>query len=87
MDVIASHLLMSRLKERWIVRDYFDRDIMAGEITKCKNLRKNKLSAFTRKRNQLQGLIDSRADSDKLNEVLLELKAAFSILENAHDKN
>ena len=83
--VIASRLLMSRHKERWIVRDYFDRDIMAGEITKCKNLRKNKLSAFTRKRNQLQGLIDSRADSDKLNEVLSELKAAFSVLENAHD--
>ena len=41
--------------------------------------------AFGIYKNQLQGLIDSRAYSDKLNEILLQLKSAFSILESTHN--
>ena len=58
---------------------------MAEEIKKCKNLRKNKLSAFTRKSNHLQSLLDSGADGKKLEEVLLEVKSAYTAIESAHD--
>ena len=72
-------------KERWVVRDFSDLDIMADELKKLKNLRRNKLSAFTRKQKHLQSLVDGQSDKDKLVEVLAELKEALKVLEEAHD--
>lgn len=59
---------------------------MADQIKRLKNLRKTKLSAFTRKQKQLQGLIDSGSDEDGLKESLEELKESFKALENIHDE-
>ena len=75
---------MSYRRERWIVRDSYDKD-MADEATKFKNLRRNKLAAFTRKKTQLQGLVDKDTSASKLEEVHQELKAAFAAIEAAHD--
>ena len=73
-------------RERWIVRDFYDTENMADEVKKLKNLRKNKLAAFTRKHTQLSGLIDNdEVSAAKLTEVFAELKAAFAAVENAHD--
>ena len=58
---------------------------MADETKRLKNLRKFKSSAFTRKQNQLQSLIDSNADGSILEEVFAELKTAFKAVEDAHE--
>ena len=58
---------------------------MAEQIKKLKNLRKNKLAAFTRKQKQLQNLLDTEASAVKLEEVYQELKETFRLLEVAHD--
>ena len=76
---------MSPIRERWIARDYSDREIMAEEVSRNKNLRRNKMAAFTRKKTHLQTLLDNGTGIDKLKEVFEELKASYSILEQAHD--
>ena len=53
---------------------------MAEQIKKLKNLRKNKLAAFTRKQKQLQNLLDTEASAVKLEEVYQELKETFRLL-------
>ena len=74
---------MSYRKERWVVRDFSEN--MADEVTKSKNLRRNKLAAFTRKKTHLSGLIDGDTGAAKLQEVFEELRTAYTILEEAHD--
>ena len=59
---------------------------MTEEVRKLKSLRKNKLTAFTRKKNTLQKLLDENPSADRLKEVLDEVKDAFCALETAHDK-
>ena len=58
---------------------------MTEEVRKLKNLRKNKLTAFTRKKNTLQKLLDENPSADRLKEVLDEVKDAFCALETTHD--
>ena len=58
---------------------------MADEIKRLKNLRKFKSSAFTRKQNQLQSLVDSNADGSILEEIYAELKTTFKAVEDAHE--
>ena len=58
---------------------------MADEIKKTKNIRRNKLSAFTRKHRNVQSLVDNGSDVEKLGEVLKELKLVFRDYESAHD--
>ena len=55
------------------------------EIKKLKNLRKNKLAGFTRKKNSLQKLLEEDPSVDRLKEVLEDVRAAFHALEVAHD--
>ena len=76
---------MSLPRERWVVKDYFDRENMVDDTKKFKNLRKSKLAAFTRKNTHLQGLLDDGVGVAKLEEVFGELKAAYLALEAAHD--
>ena len=58
---------------------------MAEEIKKYENLRRTKLTAFTRKQNQVQNLVNSGADADDLNEALDELKKVYELVVSAHD--
>ena len=58
---------------------------MADEARRAKIIRSNKMSAFTRKRNHLQSLIDGAAPSAKLLEVYAELSEAYSSLEKAQE--
>ena len=58
---------------------------MADETRRAKVIRSNKMSAFTRKRNHLQQLIDGVAPSAKLIEVYTELSEAYSSLEKAQE--
>ena len=50
--LLSVHAVLMPPKERWEVRDFFDvveAGSMSEEVKKFKNLRKNKLAAFTRK--------------------------------------
>ena len=58
---------------------------MADELRKAKVTRTNKMSAFTRKRNHLQQLVDGAAPCSKLVEVYVELSDAYSALEQAQE--
>ena len=58
---------------------------MADETRRAKVIRSNKMSAFTRKCNHLQQLIDGVAPSAKLIEVYAELSEAYSSLEKAQE--
>ena len=58
---------------------------MAEEVSGNKNLRRNKIAAFARKKTHLQTLMDNGTGTDKLKEVFIEFKAAYSLLEQAHD--
>ena len=60
---------------------------MAEEVTKLKNVRRTKLAGFTRKSKSLLSLLDNAwVSTEKLEEVLGELKAAFRALEVAHER-
>ena len=58
---------------------------MAEEARKARVTRTNKMSAFTRKRNHLQQLLDGAAPGTKLTEVYTELSDAYLALERAHE--
>ena len=58
---------------------------MADESRRAKVIRSNKMSAFMRKLNHLQQLIDGVAPSAKLIEVYAELSEAYSSLEKAQE--
>ena len=58
---------------------------MADEVRKAKVARTNKLSAFTRKRNHLQSLIDGGASGSKLKDAYNDLSDAFNTLERFHE--
>ena len=57
-----------------------------AEEKKFKNLRKTKMSAFTRKHNMLLGLVDISRDTEEFKEALDELQRAFESVESAHDE-
>ena len=46
----------------------------------------SKLRSFTRKKNHLHQLLDGGAQDSKLKEVYGEIKAAFDVLEKAHEE-
>ena len=79
--IIETLLELMPVTEQWIVNDK-----MVDDVKKLRSLRKNKLAAFTRKQKHLSGLLETETDSNKLNEVFNELKAALGILEEVHDK-
>ena len=59
---------------------------MDPEVKRAKAMRTNKLSAFTRKRNHLQSLIDGGARGDKLKDAYKDLAEAYTTLEKAHEE-
>ena len=59
---------------------------MADEVKRAKALRVSKLGSFTRKKNHLQQLLDGGAQVTKLKEVYREMKAAYEVLERAHEE-
>ena len=58
---------------------------MSEEAKKLKNVRKVKLTAFTRKQNHLQNLVDTGSCAEELEEAFSDLKAVYRSLEKAHE--
>ena len=60
---------------------------MADESNRLKKIRKAKLTAFTRKHRSLQSLLgDDSISSEKLKEVMTELRDTYKTLESAHEE-